>query len=200
MSGYNRRRNSGELHHMTTKPEGNVFVVLFRGVGGATQLPVAKLREALAKAGFRNVSTYINSGNAVLISDKERTQTQELVAEVARRDLGFDKDIMLVSHDEWRQIIDDNPFPEAVERPTTLHVFVLRDAPGQEAVQALASRATGEGVHIRGNVLYLHVPDGFSASRLPPVVDRTLKTVSTARNWRTVLALGKMAGDAGTGE
>jgi len=44
------------------------YIVLFRGVGGATQLPVARLREVLPEAGFHNVSTYINSGNAVLSS------------------------------------------------------------------------------------------------------------------------------------
>jgi uncharacterized protein (DUF1697 family) len=107
---------------------------------------------------------------------------------------------MLVSRSEWQRIIDDNPFPEAAERPTTLHVFVLRDAPGQESVAALKSRAAGEDVHVCGNILYLHVPDGFSASRLPPIIDRILKTVSTARNWRTVLALGKIASETGTSE
>ncbi|WP_245264686.1 DUF1697 domain-containing protein [Aquamicrobium defluvii] len=185
---------------MNDNMDGDVFVVLFRGVGGATQLPVAKLRDALARAGFRNVSTYINSGNAVLASETGKAQTQELVAEVVRNDLGFEKDIMLVSRSEWQRIIDDNPFPEAAGRPTTLHVFVLRDTPGQESVAALKSRAVGEGVHVSGNILYLHVPDGFSASRLPPMIDRTLKTASTARNWRTVLALGKMASETGTSE
>jgi uncharacterized protein (DUF1697 family) len=43
-------------------------ILLFRGVGGATQLPVAPLREALTEAGFVNDATFINSGNAVLLS------------------------------------------------------------------------------------------------------------------------------------
>ena len=30
------------------------FLLLFRGVGGPVQLPVAQLREALTKAGFKN--------------------------------------------------------------------------------------------------------------------------------------------------
>ncbi len=42
-----------------------VYILLFRGAGGATQLTVAPLREALTGAGFENVATYINSGNAV---------------------------------------------------------------------------------------------------------------------------------------
>ena len=33
------------------------YVLPFRGVGGATQLPTAPLREALTAAGFENVAT-----------------------------------------------------------------------------------------------------------------------------------------------
>ena len=180
---------------MSDKAAGDVFIVLFRGVGGATQLPVARLREALASAGFASVSTYINSGNAVLRSDQDEEETHRLVSHIARRDFDFTKDIMLVSRDAWRRIIDANPFCEAASQPTTLHVFVLSAAPGPENVEALRARATSERLHVSGNVLYLHVPDGFSASKLPPVIDRMLGVVSTARNWRTVLALGKMAAE-----
>ena len=49
-----------------------VYIILFRGVGGATQLPTKPLREALTAAGFKDVATYINSGNAVLSSQEGR--------------------------------------------------------------------------------------------------------------------------------
>ena len=56
------------------------YILLFRGVGGATQLPVAPLREALTGAGFENVATYISSGNAVLRSHLSR---EKVIATVA---------------------------------------------------------------------------------------------------------------------
>jgi uncharacterized protein (DUF1697 family) len=34
-----------------------VYLILFRGVGGKTQLPVKVLREKLMAAGFENVAT-----------------------------------------------------------------------------------------------------------------------------------------------
>ena len=40
---------------MTATHSETAFVLLFRGVGGATQLPTAPLREALVEAGFENV-------------------------------------------------------------------------------------------------------------------------------------------------
>jgi Protein of unknown function (DUF1697) len=45
-------------------PTKTAYVLLFRGVGGATQLPTAPLREALTGAGFENVATYSEKGRA----------------------------------------------------------------------------------------------------------------------------------------
>lgn len=177
------------------KPE-TIFIVLFRGVGGATQLPTKPLREALEKAGFGKVSTYINSGNAVLSSTLDAGRTHAKIAEISKRDFGFEKDIMLVSQPDWAWLIEENPFPEVVDEPTTLHAFVLQTRPAESAVEALQARLSPpERLHVRENFLYLHVPKGFSASKLPPVIDRVLGTVSTARNWRTVLALAKLAAE-----
>jgi uncharacterized protein (DUF1697 family) len=179
---------------MSGKAGRNVFIVLFRGVGGATQLPTAPLRKSLTDAGFAGVATYINSGNAILSSSLTPKQTKAEIAAIAARDFGFEKDIMLVERRDWRRILKGNPFPDAVDRPTTLHVFILAKKPEQAAVDALLARAaSGEHLLVRDEVLYLHLPDNFRTSKLPPVIDRILGTVSTARNWRTMEALGKMA-------
>lgn len=183
---------------MSAAPPKTVFIVLFRGVGGATQLPTTPLRKALGNAGFGDVSTYINSGNAVLSSGLTASETHGRIAEIARAGFGFDKEIMLVSRPDWERLIDGNPFPEVAHQPTTLHAFVLRKVPAESAVAALTARlAPHERMVVKENFLYLHVPAGFAASKLPPVIDRVLGTVSTARNWRTVLALGRLAAQIG---
>lgn len=174
-----------------------VYIVLFRGVGGATQLPTARLREALGKAGFGNVATYINSGNAVLSSALSLKETAAEIAAICRKEFGFEKDIMLVSRADWAKLIRQNPFPEAVDTPTTLHAFALDGMPNKEAVVALAARAAPhERVAVRGKVLYFHAPEGFGTSKLPPAIDRTLGVASTARNWNTVRKLMELADKA----
>lgn len=173
-----------------------VFVVLFRGVGGATQLPVARLREVLTEVGLGSVATYINSGNAVLSSRHDARETAARIGAIVKSEFGFEKDIMLVSRADWARLIERNPFPEAVNEPTTLHAFVLAGKPAEADVAALEARATGrERLVVDGTFLYFHAPDGFGSSKLPPVIDRTLRVTSTARNWRTVLALMKLADD-----
>lgn len=170
------------------------WIVLFRGVGGATQLPVARLRQVLGEGGFTPVATCINSGNAVLSSPWDAGETQARIAGIVAREFGFARQIMLLSRADCRRVIAENPFPEAAAQPTSLHVFVLAQAPAMQAAAVLRGKARNERLHLRGTIFYLHVPDGFSASKPPPVLDRTLGTASTARNWRTVLALDRLAG------
>ena len=76
-----------------------VYIVLFRGVGGATQLPVKPLREALTAAGFKDVATYINSGNAVLSSRKGAASVTADVAKITKKEFGFDKAIHVLTRE-----------------------------------------------------------------------------------------------------
>ena len=120
------------------------WVILFRGVGGATQLPVKRLKECLTDGGFKSVSTYVNSGNAVLASPLSRKAIVKKVSDICARDLGFTKAVYAVSHDDWSAIIAHNPFPEAAAAPTTLHAAILAAEPDPERVAALYK--LGEGV------------------------------------------------------
>src|SRR5262245_30064880 len=138
------------------------YVLLFRGVGGATQLPTAQLRAALTEAGFENVASYINSGNAVLRSHLPREEVIAAVAEICQVRFGFTKAILAPTLEEWSALIGNNPFPLAVATPTCLHAAVLAAKPAAEAISRLKGfAAEGEGIEVVGNVAYLHTPDGF---------------------------------------
>src|SRR3954462_5060996 len=115
-----------------TKPK-NVYVLLFRGVGGATQLPTAPLREALTEAGFENVATYINSGNAVLRSHLAREKVVATVAKICAGRFGYTKAIYAPTLEEWADLIENNPFP-AFAAGKHLHAAVLAGNPTKEAI------------------------------------------------------------------
>ena len=86
------------------------YVLLFRGVGGATQLPTAPLREALTAAGFENVATYLHSGNGVLRSELSREEVIGKVAEICKDRFAFTKAILAPTLEEWAALIGNNPF------------------------------------------------------------------------------------------
>jgi uncharacterized protein (DUF1697 family) len=171
-----------------------VYILLFRGVGGATQLPTAKLRHELAEAGFENPGTYINSGNAYLKTDMPRGEMLRIVADICGRQFGFTKAILALSLAEWRNLVCDNPFPEGVKDGKTLHVFALESVPVAENLAKLEKLATGrERLKLIGKVLYLHLPDGFGTSKLATRTDKVIGVTATARNWNTVLKLRELA-------
>ena len=56
------------------------------------------------------------------------------------------------------------------------------------------NRSPGDEYVVKGREIYLWLPNGFGRSKLSNAYfDSKLATVSTARNWRTVLKLTEMA-------
>lgn len=171
-----------------------VYLVLFRGVGGKTQLPVKDLREKLTKAGFENVATYINSGNAIVRSRLSRKQVIAAIANLCRTHFGFDKAIFAPTLAEWDEVIARNPFAKfAANAPTTVHAAMLADAPTAENLERVRACAVrGEEIKIVENVAYLHTPHGFGTSKMAAKFDQWIGVTNTARNWNTVLKLAEL--------
>jgi len=173
------------------------YIILFRGVGGATQLPTGPLRGALNEAGFENVATYINSGNAVVTSGKAKATVIREIANICRETFGFDKDVHAVSAADWRRLIDANPFPHAAGK--YLHAAVLAGSPPEGALEKIRAVAVdGEAIEVVGQVAYLHTLHGFGPSKFAAKFDKVIGVPNTARNWNTVLKLMELAeSDAG---
>lgn len=172
------------------------YILLFRGVGGATQLPTAPLRAALTEAGFENVATYINSGNAVVRSAMPRERVIASVAEICADRFGFTKAIYAPTLPEWQTLIANNPFP-GFAAGKHLHAAVLAGEPSPEAIERLRSLAVGgEGIEVVARAAYLHTPNGFGTSKLGEKFDNGIGVPNTARNWNTVLKLLELAQQA----
>ena len=173
---------------------GDRHVALLRGinVGGKNKLPMAELVKLFTAAGCSAVKTYIQSGNVVF------TAAPQLAASLARLipkciddEFGIQVPIILRTAAELGAVTHANPFLKAGEDPATLHVAFLRDAPDMSHAADLdPKRSPGDSFCLRGRDLYLHLPNGVASTRLSNVyLDKTLNTISTVRNWRTVQAL-----------
>ena len=171
-----------------------VYLVLFRGVGGKTQLPTRPLREKLTEAGFEKVATYINSGNAIVRTHMNRKTVLCKVAEICRKEFEFEKSIFAPTLTEWNDLIARNPFASAAENaPTSLHAALLERAPKTEDFERVRACAVqGEGIEVIGNVAYLHTPNGFGRSKIAEKFDKWIGVTNTARNWNTVLKLAEL--------
>lgn len=178
-----------------------IFVALFSGinVGGNRIVKMAELRSFFEELGFGNVASYVQSGNVVFRSAKgdAATLAKQLEAEFEKK-WGFHSRIMVRDLGWFGRLVAENPYPEVAGEPTKLHAYVLERPPTADEVAWLAEKCTGpERFEIRGDVLYLHAPEGLGKSVFANLIPRTLKVPATARNWRTVLMLLAMAGRNG---
>jgi len=171
-----------------------VYLILFRGVGGKTQLPTKPLRERLADAGFENATTYINSGNAIVRSRMNRGKVIEVIAGLCREHFDFDKAIFAPTLAEWDAVIARNPFVNAAAAaPATVHAALLAETPKPGSIERVRSFALdGEQLEVIDGVAYLHTAHGFGKSRMGASFDKTIGVTNTARNWNTVLKLAEL--------
>lgn len=177
------------------RPEAHV--ALLRGINlGARRIPMPALAAIFADVGCEDVRTYIASGNVVYRAGaKLAARIPDLVAEAIAEGYGFDCPVVTRRVVEIDAVVEGNPFAdEAAADPKAVHVAFLRDRPAKAKVAALdPDRSPPDSFVVRGAEVYLHLPNGAARSRLTSAwLDSRLATVSTARNWRTVLKLREL--------
>ncbi len=176
----------------------NTYIALFRGinVGGNCSLPMKELVAALEEIGARRVRTYIQSGNAVFESVEKNLArlSKQLSAEIMMR-RGFEPHVHILTIEALAKVIAENPFPEAVIDPSSLHLGFLSSPPKSTDLKKLSSlKKESERFYLTENVFYLHAPEGVGRSKLAASSEKILGVSMTDRNWRTVCKVMEMAG------
>ena len=177
----------------------NTYIALLRGinVGGNCTLPMKELVAILEGLGATKVRTYIQSGNVVFdIAKLNPTQfSRQLSTEIHQR-RGFDPKVHILTVGALDQAIVENPFPDAVTDPGSLHVGFLASAPGSPDLNALSRlEKESERFHLSESVFYLHAPEGVGRSKLAANAEKLLGVSMTDRNWNTVIKVRELARD-----
>ncbi len=178
----------------------DVYIGLLRAVnlGAHNKIAMSDLRDLLAGVGMKDARSLLQSGNLVFRSDASTTEKlEELLQDAAAKRLGLKTDFFVRSARDWKAIVAANPFPaEAKRDPSHLVVMFLKEAPSRASVTALQKVISGrEVVRARGREAFITYPDGIGRSRLTTsLIEKTLGTRGTGRNWNTVVKLGVLAG------
>lgn len=146
-------------------------------------------------AGCRDVRTYIQSGNVVFgATPSLAKRVPKLVEAAVAAKFGFEAPVIVRSAEELESVVRHNPFLKRGGDPSSLHVAFLADVPTAAAVASLdPNRSAPDEFVVRGGVIYLWLPAGTAKSKLTnQYFDSKLKTVSSGRNWRTVMTLLEM--------
>lgn len=153
------------------------------------------LAAVFAEAGCRDVRTYIQSGNVIFRAPASvlKRLPDQISKRVAER-FGYRVPIAIRTSEQVAQIIRDNPFLAADQTGKTLHVCFLVHQPAAAAIAGLdPKRSPPDAFHVYNGEIYLHLPSGAARSKLTNAYfDTKLSTISTVRNWTTVLKIFAM--------
>ena len=174
-------------------------VVLLRGINLVrhNRIAMPALRSALEADGFRDVMTYVQSGNVVF-----RTDSGDLKALSKKIQMAVEKrfkvtpGVLLRTADELRGIVAANPFAKRADvLPAKLLVYFLHEELSRDAATELKELPLkAEELIPTKRELYIYFPDGMGKSKLPwRAVEKHCITPGTGRNWNTVTKLLAMA-------
>jgi uncharacterized protein (DUF1697 family) len=176
-----------------------VLISMLRGVnvGGHNKIKMDALRALYESLKLRDPHTYIQSGNVVFRNEeRDLLVVTKRVQNGIERTFGFRPDVIVRTASELRDVIARNPFAKRRDiHPGKLLIMFLASDPAPEARdRVLRIKTDPEELRIDGRELYIYYPNGMARPKLSwAVIEKTLKTSGTGRNWNTVTKLLEMA-------
>jgi uncharacterized protein (DUF1697 family) len=156
-------------------------------------LAMADLRSLLESLGYGQVRTHLQSGNAIFTAPSASGPALERkIATRLEADRGLAVKVLVRSAEQVADVIAANPFVSTGADPKKLMVSFLAESPPHSLVTALDPAASlPDRFQFGDRVIYLHMPNGYMDSRLPPF-EKLLGVAATTRTWRVVTRLGEL--------
>jgi uncharacterized protein (DUF1697 family) len=180
------------------------YVALLRGinVGGKNAIPMPALKASFEDAGFRDVGTYIQSGNVVFTapSSSQAQLTQRIERMLRRAFDHYAASVVLRSRSQIRAVVDRAPNGFGTEPSKYRYDVIFLKSP-LTAKQVVPAVPTKEGVDRiwpgTGVVYFARLTARAAQSRLSRVVSMPIYQQMTIRNWNTTTKLLELLGDGG---
>ena len=173
-------------------------VVLLRGInlGSRNRLAMPALRDALEKAGFTAVQTYLQSGNVVVESRAKPETVQRKVEELIEERFGLRIAVVVRTRAQLAAVVKRNPHAGVATEPKRYQVtFLSKKLPAKVVRELEEAAASDERVVVAGREVYAWHPQTIARSKLwTKLAGKGLGVTATSRNWTTVEALLELAG------
>ncbi len=171
------------------------YILLLRGVMpvGKNKVPMAQLRQVLTNAGFKDVRTYIASGNVVLRSNLSPAKIAEQVHNLIQVHIGPDLVVIVKTGSQLQKILDGNPLKKN-DMARVFYTMFVKKPPAQKVKELTAQDYSPEEIVFNNNVAYVYIPGNYTKSKLDNnSIERKLGVSSTTRNLNTMRKLIQMS-------
>lgn len=162
-------------------------------VSGTKLIKMVHLKQLFEEMGFKNVATYIQSGNVYFETAKTANETlSQKIEKHLHKSLGFEVETMVRSIEELEAISKKDPYKKIEDDGNTVvYIGFLSDEPTKEDVQILQgfNNAVDECTVIGTEVYILRYRDRGKEKFDNKLIEKKLKLVCTMRNRKTLYKL-----------
>ncbi len=175
-----------------------VYISLLRGinVGGQKTILMADLKVLFEKLGYSNLHTYIQSGNVVFTSEKEKAHDLETQIKTAIKSrFKFDVEALVLELSDLEKIVASNPFDgKKLAERERIYLTVLSRKPVREKVAELVGmRNDIDDFEVIDRTVYLLCRNGYAKSAFNNnTIEKVLNVTATTRNLETMKKLVEM--------
>src|SRR5437016_4608504 len=174
------------------------YIAFLRGinVGGNAIIKMTDLAKIFSSLKFKNVRTFIASGNVLFETTETDAKALELKIEKAlKKAFGLEIAVMARTIKEIQVVVKNHSFgTKTADENWKLYVVFLKDEPALAGKRSLVGISSELEIYsIRDREVYSalhksHPKPTFSGN----FVEKHLKTSATARNWNTVNKILKL--------
>ena len=171
------------------------YIALLRGinVSGKNLIKMDPLKFSLEKLNFKNIKTYIQSGNIVFESEeKDVSELGNQIRKIILTDFSCEVPVMVIESAEFKEIVTQNPFAIQENRDSKfIHLtFLIEQIETSKTSLILEKCAENEELVFGKRIVYLYLPSGYGNTKLSNTfIEKKLKNLATTRNWNTCLEL-----------
>lgn len=176
------------------------YISILRGinVSGQKKIKMADLKSLYEQLDFKNVVTYIQSGNVIFNSaTTSRTDLKTKIEAAIENKYHFHVPVEIRTNHELEDIIKNCPFGSVnLEKDgTKVLVTFLSSAPSKAKITEIQQYVVlPEELVVRKNEVYLYCPNGYGRSKLSNTfLEKKLGVAATTRNWKSVHKLYELS-------
>ncbi len=164
------------------------YLALLRGinVSGKNKILMADLRTALEKNNFKNIKTYIQSGNVIFETEKSKNIVAKLVSDSIYDAFNLKISVIILTKSKLSSVVKNNPFTKEKNIDIKkIYVTFLNKEP-KDLSKFTAFNFDEDRYSFDKDILYLYCKNGAGKTKLTNrAIENKLSVTATTRNWQT---------------
>lgn len=169
-----------------------IYIALLRAinVGGYRKIKMADLRAMFSSMGFKNVTTYIQSGNVVFNSDlSQPEQLSQSIEEQIQKSFGHEVVVIIRTLQQLEELLDKNPFKGQNNDPYKLYVTFFQTKPSSKIQNLIRNLSNSiENYQFYNGELFSLIDKKTDQKVLfsNNYIEKKASISGTTRNWKSV--------------